>query len=118
MDPLEVLSKVRETISQQTVFGEPITQDGVTLVPVAKVSGGAGGGGRPNETDKDAGAGAGFGLRSAPVGVFVLKDGEVSWRPSFDLNRAVLVGQISWIVMMLATRSIVKAVYKHRDADR
>ncbi|MEV7973129.1 hypothetical protein [Cellulomonas sp. NPDC089187] len=40
-----------------------------------------------------AGAG-GFGTHTRPVGVYVIRDGEVSWQPAFDLNRVILGGQI------------------------
>lgn len=110
MDAMSVLTKTQESISQRTVFGEPIVQDGVTIIPVARVSGGGGGGGGgpAGATDEAGGAGAGFGMRSRPVGVFVVKDGHVSWRPSLDLNRVILGGQIVAVVALLTIRSILK----------
>jgi uncharacterized spore protein YtfJ len=62
-------------------FGEPITHDDLVIIPVATITGGAGGGSGEDTSDPKLGdRGAGFGIRSAPVGVFVIKDGTVTWR--------------------------------------
>jgi len=79
MNPNELLQGVRDAISVRRVFGEPIEQDGVLVVPVARVAGGGGGGG-----DSDENGGGGFGLAARPAGVYVIKDGNVSWRPALD----------------------------------
>jgi hypothetical protein len=42
----------------------------------------------------------------------VIKDGEATWKPAFDLNRTVLFGQLIAIVALLVTRSIVKTLAK------
>ena len=41
MEPFELLNKTRDALTVQKVFGEPYDKDGVTIVPVAKISGGA-----------------------------------------------------------------------------
>jgi hypothetical protein len=53
-------------------------------------------------------------IRSAPVGVFVVKDGIVTWRPSLDLNKIILGGQVVGIVALLTIGSIVRAVLNRR----
>jgi len=40
------------------------------------------------------GSGYGFGLGARPVGVFVVRDGDVSWQPAVDVMRIVLGGQV------------------------
>jgi hypothetical protein len=47
-------------------------------------------------------------LSARPVGVFVVKDGKVSWRPSLDLNRVILGGQLVGLVALLALRAFIK----------
>jgi uncharacterized spore protein YtfJ len=91
------------------VYGEPIQEDGVTIIPAANVMGGGGGGG-----DTAGNGGGGFGVRAKPAGAWVIKDGEATWRPAIDLNRTILVGQIVAIVALLVTRSIVTSLARAR----
>jgi uncharacterized spore protein YtfJ len=81
----EILGGARDAMSVKRVFGDPIETDGVTVVPVAKVAGGGGGGG-----DSDSNGGAGFGVMAKPAGVYVIKDGEVTWKPAIDVSRILL----------------------------
>jgi uncharacterized spore protein YtfJ len=119
MDAMDVVSKVREGMNQRTVFGEPVMHDGLAIIPVARISGGGGGGsGQEPSGVKPGGEGAGFGIRSAPVGVFVVKDDTVTWRPSMDLNRVILGGQIVGIVALLTIGSIVRAVLARRAKSK
>ncbi|HKC73534.1 MAG TPA: spore germination protein GerW family protein [Chloroflexota bacterium] len=101
----------REGVSGNTVkrvFGEPYEKDGMTIIPVAAVAGGAGGGSGP-DPQGNAGAGGGFGVAARPVGVYVIQDGQVRWEPAFDLNRVILGGQLVVVIILLTLRSILKA---------
>ncbi|GAA4454918.1 spore germination protein GerW family protein [Phytohabitans houttuyneae] len=112
---LELLDKIRGGMTAGTVVSEPITQDGLTVVPVVRVLGGGGGGGGTGAgTDggEGDGTGAGFGVSSRPVGAFVIKDGTVRWRPAVDVNRIILGGQVVAVVALLTIRAIVKARHK------
>jgi hypothetical protein len=56
------------------VYGEPHeTADGTTVIPVAKVRGGA-------------------------LGVFVIKDGKVKWEPATDATRVAMMGILVGLV--------------------
>ena len=107
MEPFELLNKTRDAMTVQKVFGEPYDRDGVTVVPVAKISGGGGGG--SGAQGEGSGSGAGFGLSATPAGVYVLKDDKVSWQPAVDVNRVVLGGQLVALVALLVLRSLVRA---------
>jgi uncharacterized spore protein YtfJ len=85
----ELIEGARDAISVKKVFGEPIEEDGVTVVPAAAVRGGGGGGG-----DTEGNGGTGFGLIASPVGAYVIKDGEVEWKPAVNPNRMILGWQI------------------------
>jgi uncharacterized spore protein YtfJ len=89
MNPEQLLSGVRDSITVQRVYGDPIEQDGVVVIPAASVGGGGGGGG-----DNDDNGGGGFGLKARPVGAYVIKDGEVSWKPAIDVGRMLLGWQV------------------------
>jgi len=111
-DNTAVLDAIREVVdhaSVGTVFGPPIGQDGVTVLPAAKVSGGGGGGsGSEGEERPTGGIGGGLGLSARPLGVFVIKEGRVSWRPAIDLNRVIIGGQVVAIVALLVIRSLAR----------
>ena len=85
----ELLSGARDSMSVRKVFGDPIEEDGLTVIPVAKVAGGGGGGG-----DTEGNGGGGFGLAAKPAGVYQIKDGEVSWKPAVDPDRTMLGWQM------------------------
>ena len=76
------MSKMREMIDANTIVGEPITTaDGITLIPVSKVSFGFVGGGS-DFSQKTAhkngfGGGTGAGVNITPVAFMVVKGGDV-----------------------------------------
>lgn len=53
-------------------------------------------------------------MDAAPVGMYVLRGGELSWRPAVDVSRVILGGQVVAVVALLAVRSITKARAKAR----
>ena len=76
------MQKVREMIDSNTIIGQPITTvDGITLIPVSKLSFGfAGGGGgsdlrKTQDPNKGFGGGIGAGVKIEPV-AFVIVVGE------------------------------------------
>ena len=72
------MEKVHEMVDTNTIVGQPITTpDGVTLIPVSKVSFGFGsGGGDYGKPAKDGfGGGSAAGVRIDPVAFLVIKDG-------------------------------------------
>jgi hypothetical protein len=85
----EFLSEVREAMHARRVYADPIEHDGVHRHPGGRGRRMAVGGG----DDSDNGGG-GFGLRARPVGAYVIKDGEVSWKPAIDVVRLMLGWQV------------------------
>ena len=75
------IQKIREMVDVNSVIGQPIhTPDGVTIIPVSKVSVGFGGGGSDFATknsDNPFGGGVGGGVKVSPVCFLVVKDGNV-----------------------------------------
>ena len=108
MDVREIVDRARDSLTAKQVFGEPYERDGVTVIPAARVQGGAGGGGGEDAQGGGSGSGGGFGLTARPVGAFVIRGGDVAWRPAIDLNRVVLGGQVVAIVALLTVRSLVR----------
>lgn len=109
MEVQEVLAQARDAMTVKRVFGEPYEKNGITVIPAARVQGGAGGGGGEGPEGQGRGSGTGFGLSARPVGAYLIRGDDVTWRPAVDLNRIVLGGQIVAIVALLTIRAIVKA---------
>lgn len=116
---LDALRDVVDNATIGRVFGTPIHHDDVVVLPVAKVGGGGGSGTGPTpDGQENTGAGGGFGITAKPLGVFVLKNGKVTWRPAIDVNRVVLGGQIVAVTALLVLRALIKAGVVHpRRAD-
>jgi len=112
----ELMGQMQESTTVKRVYGEPIIQEGITVIPVAKVSGGGGGGGGKQEGDQPGeGSGGGFGVGVTPTGVFVIEEGKVRWQPAVDVNRVILGGQLVAIVALLTIRTIVRLRARHRS---
>ena len=78
------MDKVHEMVDTNTIVGQPITTpDGVTLIPISKVSFGIGGGGGDyGKNAKDGfGGGAGAGVKIDPVAFLIIKDGVTRMMP-------------------------------------
>ena len=118
MDVADVVAQTRDALTVKRVYGEPYEKDGVTVIPAAKVRGGAGGGGGEGPEGQGGGSGSGFGLSARPAGAFLIRDGELSWRPAIDVNRIIVGGQVVAVVALLTVRAIVKARAKRRRARR
>ena len=78
------MEKVREMVDTNTIVGQPITTpDGVTLIPISKVSFGFGGGGGDygKASKENFGGGTAAGVKIDPVAFLVIKDGSTRVLP-------------------------------------
>ena len=82
------IAKIREMVDVNSVIGTPITTpDGVTIIPVSKVSVGFGGGGsdyvskNANKQENPFGGGAGGGVSVTPIAFLIVKEGSVRMLP-------------------------------------
>ena len=92
------MEKVREMADTNTIVGQPIiTPDGVTLIPISKISVGFGSGGGSygkNSNQDRFGGGSGAGVKIDPVAFLVVKDGTtrvlpVAVPPASTMDRIV-----------------------------
>lgn len=82
------ITKIREMLNANSVVGEPITTpDGVTIIPISKISVGLGGGGSDfvsknvNRHENPFGGGVGAGVKVTPVAFLIVKNGSVRMLP-------------------------------------
>ena len=82
------IAKLRDMVDVNSVVGDPITTaDGVTIIPISKVSVGFGGGGsdfvsrHANKHENPFGGGAGGGVKVTPIAFLIVKEGSVRMLP-------------------------------------
>ena len=80
------IQKIRELVDVNSVIGQPIsTPDGVTIIPVSKVSVGFGGGGsdfvNKSGGENPFGGGVGGGVKVTPICFLIVKEGNVRMMP-------------------------------------
>lgn len=77
------MDKIREMADTNTIVGQPITTpDGVTLIPISRLSYGFGcGGGDYGKNKEHSGAGCGAGVRVEPMAFLVVKGGVTRMLP-------------------------------------
>ena len=82
------IAKMREMVDVNSVIGEPITTtDGVTIIPISKISVGFAGGGADyvsknvNKHDNPFGGGIGAGMNVMPIAFLIIKEGNVRMLP-------------------------------------
>ena len=110
MGSLALLQSLKESVlgqaSVKSVYGEPISAQGKTIIPVAKImygyGAGAGTGGVGDTSARGEGGGGGGGVRAVPVGVIEVSDQPTRFVPITDrkkLNGAVLavIGIGMWL---------------------
>jgi uncharacterized spore protein YtfJ len=103
MDVQELLSTVTDNLTVHRVFGEPIVHGDVLMVPVARIWGGAGGGGSNTSN-----GGGGTGVIATPAGVYVIKNGSVSFQPALNVSAIVIGGQVVTVILALLLRSALR----------
>ncbi len=82
------IAKIRELLDANSVVGDAITTpDGVTIIPISKLSIGLGGGGsdfvskNANHHENPFGGGVGAGIKVTPIAFLVIKEGSVRMLP-------------------------------------
>jgi uncharacterized spore protein YtfJ len=99
--------KMQESAGAKTVFGEPVTVEGRTIIPVARVQYmyGFGMGQGPARDEKPTGGGGGGGgVRVNPVGVLEITADGLTFKPVVDVTRLALAGMAlaAWNVFWIA----------------
>ena len=89
------VSKIRQLVDADTIIGKPIsTPDGITVIPVSRMSFGIGTGGTTGSKGISFTGGNGASVKVEPVGFFVIKDGtcrmiSVNSSPLSTMDRVV-----------------------------
>ena len=119
------LENIRSMIDANTVIGDPIsTENGVTIIPVSKVTVGYASGGldyngkeKPQDAPQNFGAGGGTGISISPVGFLVIKkDGNVDM---INVGKPYPADPVEQIIEIIERSpdiiGRIKAVFKKKD---
>lgn len=114
-----LLERLAERLSGRatvrTVFGEPVVAEGVTVVPVARVTFGlGGGGGRERAAAKTGeGLGAGGGTHARPAGFIEIREGRAAFTPIRSPRPETLYGLAALVAAVTVPRA-VRALARRR----
>ena len=108
MDVQKMISRSQDTATVGRVYGEPHEKGPTTVIPAARVS--ARGGSGAARGGKH--SGGGFRADAEPVGAFVIKNGEVEWKPVFDLSSVVRRGQLIGFMVLLVLLALLGVLRK------
>ena len=112
----DMAKRVQDAVNVRRVFGEPYTSDGVTVIPVASVRAGAGSGSGTDPDDGSSGEGGGFGGSARPIGAYVIRDGQMSWRPAIDVNRVIAWSNVVVLALILLVSRVQRTRLRYHAA--
>jgi uncharacterized spore protein YtfJ len=108
----EIARRVSTEARADTVFGDPVSQGDVTVIPVAKVSwafgGGAGAGGDESSEGEDFGAGNGgaAAMTAKPLGYIEIREWGTRFQPTAGKTPAWLPITAAGFALWLVLRAI------------
>ena len=128
-----VIDKVRQTVSStpadrllerlaelvgaranvQAVFGDPVRQDSLTVIPVARVRWGFGGGGGRADGSPDgsaSGSGGGGGVAADPIGYLVIGPDGSTFRPIREPYPSPLFLIASGLTAAIVLRALARLI--------
>jgi len=124
MGSLAILQSLKESVlgqaSVKAIYGEPISAQGKTVIPVARVmyayGAGAGTGGVGDTSARGEGGGGGGGVRAVPVGVI-----EVSNQPTsvcgwvgVDVADTKSIPSSGWVMVLLKSTFVLVRMREER----
>lgn len=111
------MEKIKTMVDANTIIGDKIVVDDVTIIPISKLSFGFASGatdfaGKNNGSKVFAGGG-GAGASVQPVGFLVVKDGEVNMLPITQVQTATS----KMIDMLPETFEKIKSLFKKKETE-
>lgn len=126
MTTQKLIQQIKDTLEQSTNvkanFGEPIEEDGVTIIPVSSINVAGGGGGGQGSKDADGldtgleedgeseGSGFGIGLQisARPMGFIKVKDNDATFEKITDTTKLSIFGIIGGVIVVLMALKLFK----------
>lgn len=102
MDIQELLRSLVNQAGVKTVYGDPISAEGRTIVPVASVRCGFGGGSGKKSGEQREGGGGGGGFVAKPVGYIEISAGGARYAPIVDIQMVMMAAGVGVALGLLA----------------
>jgi uncharacterized spore protein YtfJ len=117
-----IAEKMGITAGTSLVYGEPVEDDGITIIPVTRIRYGFGGGPGEGEGGSDgrkhgSGSGGGGGLSASPAGYIEIRDGESTFRPIHDRTSLALMVVAGGVAGLLLLRGIATIMELRANVD-
>lgn len=95
-----ISERLQSAATVKTVYGDPITAEGKTIIPVARVRYGFGGGSgsRGGNGSQEGGGGGGGGVEVTPIGILEVTPGETRFISFEDRRRMIRAALIAFLV--------------------
>jgi uncharacterized spore protein YtfJ len=101
-----VLGRLQDLMGETLVYGEPVERGSVTVIPASMVFAGGGGGGGDDAKSGGSGEGGGVGVVARPVGAYVIRGDEVTWKPAISPGVVLLVALLGTRLIRRVIRSL------------
>ena len=112
------MEKIKTMVDANTIIGDRIIVDGVTIIPISKlsfgfVSGATDFNGKGNDGSKVFAGGGGAGANVNPIGFLVVKNGDVKMLPITHIETAASRA----IELLPETIEKIKALFKKEEIE-
>ncbi len=105
-----LLQRLAQYVRTDTIFGQPVEREDVTVIPVARARLGFGGGGGSDKTG-ERGGGAGGALMIDPAGFILIRKGKARFKPIVNpmlfVPVAIVLGTLAAVLVLGALRSVL-----------
>jgi uncharacterized spore protein YtfJ len=91
-----------------TIYGEPVERDGVTVIPAAKAMYGFGGGSGSKAGEQGTGGGGGVAIK--PVGYIEIKDGTTKFKAIPDPERVIKIIGVAGVIAFMLVKAVDKLI--------
>jgi uncharacterized spore protein YtfJ len=103
-----VVKKLADNARAAVVFADPVEREGLTIIPIARLSWGFGGGTGSDKKGTSSGMGGGGGITAVPVGYIELKGGKARFSPIVDFSKIIPVAIVLSLLISLLLRRLAK----------
>jgi uncharacterized spore protein YtfJ len=108
----QIAERVKSSADVRVVYGDPISANGRTIIPVSQVMYGFGGG--SGQGEEGSGGGGGGGVQVKPLGVLEMTDNDTRFVPIMDVGRMARYALIGLFLVTGSVRAYLRFLERRR----